>query len=211
MVPESAIRRLCSAAVFERARKIVALGTKIHVRRCRYDDIDTVLRARVDASYSWDEAYRTSVVLDEEAGLVVDYSCDCPASRRFSGPCKHAVALALDFNASPESYDGYEANTHLSSSREITRLIERAKSQVPEVRGKSTEPGPGCVHVGVTLVRDNGFHLRLRLSGMPKRSSPASWSSIERNSSSILSASPTRSRARSRSRRPSSVSSMLKL
>lgn len=166
MVPESAIRRLCSAAVFERARKIVALGTKIHVRRCRYDDIDTVLRARVDASYSWDEAYRTSVVLDEEAGLVVDYSCDCPASRRFSGPCKHAVALALDFNASPESYDGYEANTHLSSSREITRLIERAKSQVPEVRGKSTEPGPGCVHVGVTLVRDNGFHLRLRLSGM---------------------------------------------
>ena len=165
MVPESAIRRLCSAAVYERARKIVALGTKIHARRCRYDDIDTVLRARVDASYSWDEAYRTSVVLDEEAGLVVDYGCDCPASRRFSGPCKHAVALALDFNASPESYDGYEANTHLSSSREVTRLIERARNQVPEVRGKSTEPGPGCVHVGVTLVRDNGFLLRIRLSG----------------------------------------------
>ena len=165
MVPESAIRRICSAAVFERARKIVAQGTKIHVRRCRYDDIDTVLRARVDASYSWDEAYKTSVVLDEEAGLVVDYACDCPASRRFAGPCKHAVALALDFGASPELYEGYEANTHLSSSREITRLIERARNQMPEVRGKSTEPGAGCVHVGVTLVRDSGFLMRLRLSG----------------------------------------------
>ena len=165
MVPESAIRRLCSAAVFERARKIVAQGTKIHVRRCRYDDVDTVLRARVDASYSWDEAYRTSVVLDEEAGLVVDYACDCPASRRFAGPCKHAVAVALDFAASPESYEGYEANTHLSSSREITRLIQRARNQVPEVRGKSTEPGPGCVHAGVTLERENGFLMRLRLSG----------------------------------------------
>lgn len=165
MVPESAIRHLCSAAVFERARKIVAQGTKIHVRRCRYDDIDTVLRARVDASYSWDEAYRTSVVLDEEAGLVVDYSCDCPASRRFAGPCKHAVALALDFGVSPELYEGYEANTHLSSSREVIRLIDRVRNQVPEVRGKSTEPGPGCVHVGVTLVRDNGFLMRLRLSG----------------------------------------------
>ncbi len=141
------------------------MGTKIHARRCRYDDIDTVLRARVDASYSWDEAYRTSVVLDEEAGLVVDYACDCPASRRFAGPCKHAVALALDFGTSPETYEGYEANTHLSSSREITRLIERARGQVPEVRGRSTEPGPGCVHVGVTLVRDNGFLVRLRLSG----------------------------------------------
>ena len=165
MISETSLKRMCNAAVLSRARKLADENERIHVRKCRYEGPDTVLGAKVEASYSWDGSYRTSVVIDEEADALVDYDCSCPAARQYSGPCKHAIALVLDFNQRPQEYAGYEAATHVSTSRGIARLIERARDVVPHTQGAGTEENAGTVGIELTLSREVGFDARFRLVG----------------------------------------------
>jgi superfamily II DNA or RNA helicase len=165
MISERALKRECSPAILSRARKVAFGGDRLHARRCRYDGSQTVLRAKVDATYSWDDAYRTSVVIDEEDDVLVDYDCNCPAARRFVGPCKHAIALVLDFNDRPDEYEGHDASTHLSTSRGVRRLMERASGRMPAAAGPLTEPVGGTVSLELTLAYETGFDARFRLLG----------------------------------------------
>ena len=43
------------------------------------------------------DLYKTHVALDMDEHEVIDYDCDCPASFRYSGMCKHAIATALAY------------------------------------------------------------------------------------------------------------------
>ncbi|MEE1159629.1 MAG: hypothetical protein UHS51_09410, partial [Atopobiaceae bacterium] len=108
MITETALKRLCKPVVLRRARRIVDSGNFINKRKCRFDEGETVLRARVDSHASWEEAHRTSVVLDEASDAVVYFECDCHAARVSDAPCDHAIAVILDYNKRPEVYDGYE-------------------------------------------------------------------------------------------------------
>ncbi|MDO4537343.1 MAG: DEAD/DEAH box helicase [Coriobacteriales bacterium] len=165
MISENSLKRMCSAAVMGRARRVADRGLRLHARKCHYDGPDTVLSAKVDASYEWDGPYRTSIVLDENADAMVDYDCDCPAAHRFVGPCKHSVALALDFNARPELYEGYEKGGRLYTSRSMARLLDRVSTVVPSSSGPSTEPSAGTVRLEPTLSYGSNFSVRFRIVG----------------------------------------------
>ena len=70
-------------------------------KQVRYHDDETTLSAFVAASSGWNDRYRTSVVIDEGADAVVDFSCTCPAFLKYDGMCKHTVALALSYLEDP--------------------------------------------------------------------------------------------------------------
>lgn len=48
--------------------------------------------------------YRAMAQLDFASGYLDDYSCTCPAAEKYEGPCKHVVALALQFVTTMPTY-----------------------------------------------------------------------------------------------------------
>ena len=165
MISEASLKRHCTPAVLSRAKRIVGQKTHLHARKCRYEDGQTILNAKADATGSWDAPHRVSIVLDEDADALVDYGCDCDSSLRMSSACKHVMALALDFNESPESYEGYDCSSHLATSRGVAKAMRRAEEDLPLPSGTSTEPHDATVSLEPTLVRDTGFLVRFRLQG----------------------------------------------
>ena len=162
---QNSLRHLCTPAVFRRGQLMAATDEKVHRRKCRYEGGETILDARVDSSSSWDGPHRPQVIVDEQKGEVTYFECDCDASRGTGKPCKHAVALVLDFIARPELYDGYDAMGHLATSRVLERLIRQASSSDVAVVGALSERHPGTVSFDVTLAYEAGFNARFRLRG----------------------------------------------
>ena len=166
MITETALKRLCKPVVLRRARRIVDSGNFINKRKCRFDEGETVLRARVDSHASWEEAHRTSVVLDEASDAVVYFECDCHAARVSDAPCDHAIAVILDYNKHPEVYDGYATRDRPLTSRGMRRLMDQFLD-VPQMATPTipTELGMGTVRLEATLAYEVGFDVRFRLVG----------------------------------------------
>jgi superfamily II DNA or RNA helicase len=166
MVSDTVLKRLCKPVVLRRAQRIVATGTLISKRTCRFEEGETVLKARVDSSSSWDEAHRTSAVLDEVEDALVYYECDCHSSHATDGPCDHVAALVMDYNRHPEGFDGYGNKNGPLTSRGIARLIERGAAAQSSLPGATpTDVHPGSVSLEPTLSYEVGFDVRFRVSG----------------------------------------------
>ena len=87
MITEKAIASQCNQRSFTRGRAIASSDRNILTKQVRYDAEESVISAFVASSSGWDDRYRTSVILDEEADEVLDYSCTCPAFREYAGMC----------------------------------------------------------------------------------------------------------------------------
>ena len=127
MITEKAIASQCNQRSFTRGRAIASSDRNILTKQVRYDAEESVVSAFVASSSGWDDRYRTSVILDEEADEVLDYSCTCPAFREYAGMCKHCVALALVFSQRPETFMGYQAQRTAQSSSCITEFMKRTE------------------------------------------------------------------------------------
>ena len=127
MTLEANIARSCNPRSLTRGRAIASSDRNILTKQVRYDADETIVSAFVASSSGWDDRYRTSVILDEEMGDVVDYSCTCPAFREYMGMCKHCIALALNFNERPEQYMGWQPRRQAASSACISELMRRAE------------------------------------------------------------------------------------
>ena len=166
MISDLALKRLCKPVVLRRAQRIVASGTLISKRTCRFEEGETVLKARVDSSSSWDEAHRTSAVLDESADALVYYECDCRSSLAADSPCDHVAALVMDYNQRPEGFAGYGDKGGPLTSRGIARLIERGAAAQSSLPGATpTDTHPGSVSLEPTLSYEVGFDVRFRVVG----------------------------------------------
>ena len=127
MITEKAIASQCNQRSFTRGRAIASSDRNILTKQVRYDAEESVISAFVASSSGWDDRYRTSVILDEDADEVLDYSCTCPAFREYAGMCKHCVALALAFSQRPETFMGYQAQRTAQSSSCITEFMKRTE------------------------------------------------------------------------------------
>ena len=127
MITEKAIASQCNQRSFTRGRAIASSDRNILTKQVRYDAEESVVSAFVASSSGWDDRYRTSVILDEEADEVLDYSCTCPAFREYAGMCKHCVALTLAFSQHPETFMGYQAQRTAQSSSCITEFMKRTE------------------------------------------------------------------------------------
>lgn len=101
MIPENALAAICSARTLARAEQIAASDRNILTKQVRYDGDEVTLSAFVASSSGWDDRYRTSVCFEDDSGIVLDYSCTCPAYREHDGMCKHCAALMLSYRRAP--------------------------------------------------------------------------------------------------------------
>lgn len=165
MISDTTIKRLCKPVVLRRARRMVEDGEFISRRRCRFDENETVLRARVDSQASWEEAHRTMVALDEGADAVVYYECDCRPAHAADSPCDHVAAVILDFNDNPDAYEGYSARDRPVTSRGMKRLMDQATPPQVLPAAPPTELEGGTVWLEARLAYEVGFDVRFRLVG----------------------------------------------
>ncbi len=128
MAMEDVLAHMCAPRTLHRGRSLAAGGRSVYDRRVRYDGETTVVNALVASQTSANEGYRVMVALNEDAGSVEDFSCTCPAAFQYDGMCKHAVALALDFEARPDSFAGFRRDRAAASSDCITEFMQRAES-----------------------------------------------------------------------------------
>ena len=165
MISEAALSRACRPAILGRARIIAQRERRIWDRACSYEGRLTHLSARVDSSSGYESSYETSVTLDETADEVFSYDCSCPAARRYSGPCKHSIALALDFGHNADLYEGYSQLQHVTTSAALATYLDRnarmARPRVPQGTGEE----PGSVRLEIRLLRDTDLFCGVRLSG----------------------------------------------
>ena len=165
MISEDALAAACRPAILGRARIIARREGRIWERTCSYEGGLTHLTAHVDSASGYMDSYETSITIDENADVVHSYTCSCPAARKFSGPCKHSIALALDFNRNANLYEGYSQLVHVSTSTAITAFLDRtARSARPRV-GSTASEASGTVRVMPRLMHDNDLFLGLRLVG----------------------------------------------
>ena len=125
---EKSIASQCNPRALARGHAIAASDRNILTKQVRYDADESIISAFVASSSGWDDRYRTSVTLDEDAGDVVDYSCTCPAFREYNGMCKHCVALALTFSERPDTFMGYQAHRTAQSSACIAEFMKRTEA-----------------------------------------------------------------------------------
>ena len=71
-------------------------------REAGFADVDGIVSGSRGAEYG------VSLVIDERENELVEYECTCPAAAKYSGMCKHAVALGLEYLdlASPDDAAG---------------------------------------------------------------------------------------------------------
>ena len=82
--------------------------------------------------------YRASVSLDLAEQDVIDFSCTCPASYNYPGPCKHAVALALYYLDAA----GIEALPYAGRGRTPTGGTKPVKPRKPAAKPARTPSSP---------------------------------------------------------------------
>ena len=147
MLTKDAVASIVRPAVLGRGRMLAKRPGYIWQRSCHYDASHTSIGGRVESSSGYRASYMVRASFDEEADQLVSYGCNCPASYRYAGPCKHVVALTLDFIANPESYDGFDAMQHVQTSSALAQLLNRLAGPATPRRSSASTEGAGTVHL----------------------------------------------------------------
>ncbi len=163
MISEQALARACRPAILGRARIIAQREGRIWQRVCSYEGRLTHLTARVDSSSGYAESYEASLTIDEAADDVFSYECSCPAAARFAGPCKHSIALGLDFNRNAQLYEGHSQLQHVGTSTALKAYLDRLARAPRQPLMQDRSEASGAVGVGVRLVHDNELYLGMRV------------------------------------------------
>ncbi len=133
MLSREEIESECFGRTFARACTIANSDRHILTKQVRYGRHETIISAIVSSSTGWDENYRTSVSFDEDADLIEEYSCTCPAFGNYGGMCKHCAALALSYNKAPQKFMGYQSVRKAQTSPCLTNLMKRIDQQANEI------------------------------------------------------------------------------
>ena len=84
------------------------------------------------------DPYETFITFDEDGDELIDYGCSCPAAHRYSGLCKHGIALTLRYLGDIDRLPAYREPTK-SSSGGIVRVPattqQRTASEIFDAMG----------------------------------------------------------------------------
>ncbi len=95
MLTKTDLEALCSDAVFKRAQKLWRDGDVFDYTEEWLDDECVIAHATVLGSH-YDE-YSVMVQIDEASEWMSDWHCTCLAYENYSSPCKHCIALSLEY------------------------------------------------------------------------------------------------------------------
>lgn len=165
MISEKALSKACRPAILGRARIIARRQDGIWKRSCSYEDTLTRIEACVESSSGYQDHYDASITVDEAADRVVAYDCNCPAARTYKGPCKHSIALALDFNRNAAEYAGYSELEHANTTTVLGEYLDKASAPAMPHVGALTDQLPGSVRLETTLSRGRDTYVHFRVVG----------------------------------------------
>lgn len=115
-----------NAKSFERGRQLAEREGSVVERRYAAGRQSCDVSADVRSSSGIAEHFHTYLATDPEGSSIVDYECTCPAARKHDSMCKHAVALAVSFMREPSSFQGFDDQFKVSTSRSIKRYLDHA-------------------------------------------------------------------------------------
>lgn len=128
LLSERMIKDSFSTVIYQRGHKYYANGCVLDLH---FDSSSDCFRAEIRGT----ETYVTSVRFHSKS---FGYYCSCPASARFSSPCKHVAALLLeinDYNRSGKNIPGYRStDRRMTATASISsRRAERERLRREEV------------------------------------------------------------------------------
>lgn len=130
-VPEKVLRQRGGKA-FYRAYEVIQ-GKRMHGFTCTPGEDGTKLAASVEPADEFADDYAVSALIDENHGEILTSDCTCPAYGRFGTICKHVIALIMQYNDAPQSFEelpGFikssAAKTSARPQRKIVRRTSRA-------------------------------------------------------------------------------------
>ena len=115
-------------------------------------EIRGVVRLSGTVSSSHGSSYRSHVTLGLDDEEIIDYGCTCPASLNYTGMCKHAIALALEYLHDTAVVDVPAAQTAATSPRLSSLMGTLALQSLGSVPHRTTPLHPeALVDLRVTL------------------------------------------------------------
>lgn len=139
-----------SAKSFERGRQLAEREDGVIARRYSPGRQSCDVSADVRSSSGIAEHFHTYLATDPQVESIVDYECTCPAARKHDSMCKHSVALALVFMRDPSSFQGFDEQFKVSTSRSIRRYMEHSPGR------KAFALDDGEAHLDLTLTSTFG-------------------------------------------------------
>lgn len=167
MISENILKRLGGSLALNRARTIAARGYPIFNRRLSYRKHLTVLHASIDDATTSTGSVDASITVDESNGSVAGYACGCAEAARAdrTGPCKHCMAVALDYNRNMRSYEGYDPTRFIKTSSCIADYLDRATPAL-RVRAGTDGDDRGSIDFSLELAYDLGaWNARFKIRG----------------------------------------------
>ena len=135
---------------FERGRQLAEREDGVVERRYVAGRQSCDASAEVRSSSGIAEHFHAYISTDPEGTSILDYECNCPAARKHDLMCKHCVALALTFMRDPSSFQGFDDQFKVSTSRSIRQYLEHSPGR------KSFRLHNGEAHLSATFSCEYG-------------------------------------------------------
>lgn len=99
MFTREKLKERCNSQTYQSGSLLVKERRVLSLKGEEQEDIPGVIRIEATVLGSSGDHYKVQVMIDEEYGLIDDYTCDCPAYYKYDGLCKHCVAAVLEWLA----------------------------------------------------------------------------------------------------------------
>lgn len=94
MLERKQLKRLAGSTIYRRG---VEIYEDCGVLEFRVDSDETIDRVYTRVKGSGRKCYDVEMAYDVVYDEIIDYYCECPAYMNYDGPCKHCVAIALEY------------------------------------------------------------------------------------------------------------------
>lgn len=159
MFSTSQIVAASSRKAFDRGFALIADADLLRRRGFREFGGECEVFAEVRSSSGIADYFHCYLDLTADCDEIIEGGCDCPASRKQHGMCKHCVALAIAFKESPSAFDGFTDRFTLKTSRSVRAYLDR----VPDADMR--EAAPESIGLHVQLINDfDAWSIRLKVS-----------------------------------------------
>lgn len=97
MLQKSTLQENSDRLAYQRGNDLFRMGNVHKLTATPHEDIPAIVIVRAEVKGSGRNTYAVKLQIDEEEGIIDDYSCECPAYYAYDGMCKHCVAACLSY------------------------------------------------------------------------------------------------------------------
>lgn len=110
MFTKSDLKNQCSNTFYQRGNDLFRMGFVESISIQPNEDMDQLVTVRAKVQGSSRNHYEIKLQIDEEMGILDDYTCTCPAYYSYDSMCKHCIATALAYIAKRDRMERYDRN-----------------------------------------------------------------------------------------------------